>query len=279
MPLKRTLTLKQILEEPVPEVKWEVERFIAQGDRVVMFGEFGAGKSFLAHSMAVALAHGLPWLGQYATTARRVLFLDEEMSEQETRRRLRRIAGGLGVNLNTVNSNLLIASHSIGEFNSPALGHLRTVFREWDPEVIFVDSLRRVLPGDENRAQDISAFWRSMESIWNAGQRTMVFLHHMNKPPMEGMREARHRASGSTDILAGADAGIAVGYLHTPDEAPYRRATIEGVKARSTKEKSQFTVQWNVVEDDGPLVIQIVQTSKGGPDPTLWSGATGTTCK
>jgi RecA-family ATPase len=267
--LKNLLPIGRIMEEPIAPIEWEVEGWITRGDRAMIYGEFGAGKSYLAHSMALSLAAGKPWMGAFQVpNKRRVLFLDEEMSEQETRRRMKRL--GLGIGLDG-SEELLIASHS---FDGAGLDRgrvmtLRQHLKDFPADVIFIDSFRRIMLGDENRAQDVSAFWRSIEPIWDRGNRTVIVLHHMNKPPAENVREERHRASGSTDILAGVDSAIAVGKQEVPQHAP-RQATVTGIKSRSESEHERIMVSWPEVTDESPQRITVLPMKKGGPNPQVW---------
>jgi RecA-family ATPase len=269
--LKNQIPIARIMTEPIAPILWEVEGWITQGDRVMMYGEFGAGKSYLAHAMALSLAAGKPWMGRYRCPKRRVLFLDEEMSEQETRRRIKRL--GLGIGLDG-SEELTIASHSLdgAGLDQGRLMTLKQHLKEFPADVIFVDSFRRIMLGDENRAQDVSAFWRSIEPIWDRGNRTIIVLHHMNKPPSEGMREERHRASGSTDILAGVDSAMAVGKIEVPQHAP-RMATVTGVKSRSESEHERVIATWPEVVTESPQRITVIDVGKGGPNPQVWGTA------
>ncbi len=36
------ISFEQIMEEPLPPIDWLVEQLIAQGDRVMFYGEFGS---------------------------------------------------------------------------------------------------------------------------------------------------------------------------------------------------------------------------------------------
>jgi hypothetical protein len=50
--------------------------------------------------------------------------------------------------------------------------------------------------------------WRALDVLATAGK-TVVLSHHMRNPKFDGGDSAKYRASGSTDILAGADAAYA----------------------------------------------------------------------
>src|SRR4029079_10878743 len=79
---------------------------------------------------------------------------------------------------------------------------------EFDPDVVIVETFRRVLVGDENTAKDVGEFWRAVEPIPRAGK-TLIVSHHMKKPQMGGGGTVKHRASGSTDVMSAADDALA----------------------------------------------------------------------
>src|SRR5262249_55742734 len=79
----------------------------------------------------------------------------------------------------------------------------------FDPEVIIVETVRRVLHGNENDAKDVGEFWHSIGHLLGSS-RTLIVSHHMRKPNTGGyVIRTKDRASGSTDILGGADDGLA----------------------------------------------------------------------
>jgi hypothetical protein len=53
-----------------------------------------------------------------------------------------------------------------------------------------------------NEATDVSAFWRNVEPIVEAGK-TLIISHHMRKGSNRPNSDSFELASGSTDILAG----------------------------------------------------------------------------
>lgn len=198
-------------------------------------------KSWLLLDLALQVAAGKPWLGQFQGSQRHsVLYMDEEMSAYELRRRVKALARGAGIESEDL--PLRIISHSDTRFDrretvEAVLADLR--IQSFDPTVIIVETLRRVLNGSENDAEAVSAFWRSVSPILDA-RKALIVSHHMRKP-QQGGNDARHRASGSTDILAGADLAFAVD--RTED-----CLTLECVKSRTAKESDIFRVRF---EDQG----------------------------
>lgn len=229
------------MAQDLPPLIWDVEPLISRGDRVIIFGEFASMKSWLMLHLAIHLGAGVQWLDTFTIREqRRVLYVDEEMNERTLRRRSKRL--GWGAVVETA-SGLNFLSRAGVRFDAYGAQMLLQYLSEQKflPQVIIVEALRRVLIGDENEAKDLAQFWRNLEPISRQGI-TCVITHHMNKPPAQGKRAARYRASGSTDILAGSDASFAV------ERVSPNTARITGIKARDDVELSPFTV---ILDDKG----------------------------
>ena len=240
-PKLKLISLGTILSEPLAPPSWLVERLISNGSRVVLYGEFGSYKSWGLLSLGLHIAAGRPWLGCFPIPhARRVLSVDEEMSERLLRRRVKRLALGMerppdasmwravsrhGVRLDAAGVRALLADLKATGF---------------DPEVIIVETLRRVLVGDEKEAKDVAEFWRSVAPILSAGK-TLIVSHHMRKPAGRGGGRVRDRASGSTDILGGADDALAF------ERKVKDVVIVEHIKCRDGEEVESFAV--SLVED------------------------------
>ena len=242
-----------ILHEDLPPLVWDVEPLVSRGDRVVIFGEFASMKSWLGYSLMLHLAAGQSWLGHFPIAERRcALYIDEEMNERTLRRRIKRLGMGAGI---TDAPDLVFLSRAGVYFDAFGSGSLLAHLKRLDyvPQVVLVDALRRVLLGDENTAKDIAAFWRNLEPLSRQGI-TVIVMHHMNKPPPQGRRAARYRASGSTDILAGSDASFAVERLDGG------QARITAIKARDSEELPPFVVQLDDKGDrQGPVTLTLTE--------------------
>src|SRR5262249_15380440 len=150
----------RIMTEELPPIDWIVDRLIAQGDRVIVYGEFGSMKSWLLLHLAIHIAAGRPWLEEVAiTAAHRVLYIDEEMNERTLRRRIRRLGAGAGLTNEPIPFRVLsrvgIQFNQIGA--DRLLGALAAT--DFDPEIIVVETFRRVLVGSENETEDVTKFW------------------------------------------------------------------------------------------------------------------------
>jgi len=238
----RLISLGAILEEPLAPPSWLVERLISDGSRVVLYGEFGSYKSWGLLSLGLHIAAGQPWLGHFPIPqARRVLYVDEEMSERLLRRRVKRLAMGMERPPDPSTWRAL-SRHGV-RFDAKGVRILLADLKAtgFEPEVVIVETLRRVLIGDEKEAKDVSEFWRSVAPVLAAGK-TLIVSHHMRKPAGRGGGRVRDRASGSTDILGGADDALAF------ERKAKDAVIVEHVKCRDGEEIEPFA--FSLVEDE-----------------------------
>src|SRR5262249_44010054 len=183
---------------------WLVEPLISNGSRVVVYGEWGSYKSWGLLDLGLSISARTAWLEKFPIPSpRRVLYVDEEMSERVLRRRIKRLASGMegtspaifralsrqGVRLTAAGATRLLENLQASDF---------------DPEVVIVETLRRVFVGNENEAKDVAEFWRVADVILKAGK-TLIVSHHMKKPSANGGDDVKHRASGSATQSCGAN--------------------------------------------------------------------------
>jgi hypothetical protein len=242
------LPLSRILTEPLPPPSWLVEPLISNGSRAVVYGEWGSYKSWGLLDLGLHIAAGQAWLGKFAIPApRKVLYVDEEMSPRALQRRIKRLVAGMAP-LADPTAFQALSRHGV-RLNAAGAPRLLGELQQsgFDPDVVIVETLRRVFDGNENEARDVAEFWRSLDVFLRVGKTTLL-SHHMKKPSANGGNSVRHRASGSTDILGGADEALAF----------TRRGkdvfVVEHIKCRDGEEVDPFVVA--LVEDGDVVTLQ-----------------------
>lgn len=95
------------LDAPLPAIPYQVGTFIARGEIVMLVAQGNSLKTWLAFSVAHAVASGRPWLGQFPVLRGRVGILDFESGDYEVARRLKL----LGVKDGDVGDRLLRCSY------------------------------------------------------------------------------------------------------------------------------------------------------------------------
>ncbi len=227
---------------PTP-LDYVVNPFFVAGELGLIYAQWKAGKTFVCLSLALAIATGTKWLGEFdVPRPRRVLYIDEEMSRVELIRRVQRLSPGMSTDQFRVLSRYGLSFDSADTVKT-LVGKLQEAW-DFDPEVVFVDSFRAVFPGNEKEAHEVRRFWKDIEALLQG--RTVIFIHHMKKPPLEGRQDPRHAASGSTDLMAGPDAALSI----------QRKAgdllLIENPACRHQPERTPFSV---VMEDIGRKTV------------------------
>ena len=56
---------RNIIDEPIHEVDWLIEPLIPTEARVLIYGEWGAFKTWILMHLALHLAAGVDWFGQF----------------------------------------------------------------------------------------------------------------------------------------------------------------------------------------------------------------------
>jgi AAA domain len=246
------ISFETIMAGEVPPVEWLVEPLIANGDRVMIYGEFGSFKSWVLPSLALHIAAGRSWLDKFPVPEpKQVLYIDEEMHLRTLTRRIQRLALGMGLHSESLPLRFL------SRFGTrlDATGAARLLFdlekTGFDPQVVIVETLRRVLRGSENEAKDVGEFWRAVAPLSKG--RSLIVSHHMRKRS-DINNGARERASGSTDILAGADAAFAIQRLGQD------ALVVECTKLREAEEPEPFVVSLYDEDRDGPMTLRLEGT-------------------
>jgi hypothetical protein len=233
----KLITFDKIMNDPPPPVDWLVEPLIVHGSRTIVYGRSASLKTWSAIDLGLHIAGGKAWLGTYKIKQpRSVLYLDEEMGENMLCLRARQLA--LGCELAAKNISFRSLSYVGRRFSEDYVSTFLDNLKQagFDPDVVIVDSLRRVLLGSENDAEHVGRFWANVLPLASS-RKTIVILHHMKKGNPNVTQDPWDMASGSTDIIAGAD--IAYAFTRKGQTSP---VVIQCTKNRYAKEADPFMI-------------------------------------
>jgi phage/plasmid primase-like uncharacterized protein/KaiC/GvpD/RAD55 family RecA-like ATPase len=90
----RAVSLKALLEANLPEPVPLIDPIFCEADQMMIYGWRGSGKTWIALSLAYALASGGKFLQWQATRRCKVIFLDGEMRASRLKKRLSLIVAG-----------------------------------------------------------------------------------------------------------------------------------------------------------------------------------------
>jgi KaiC/GvpD/RAD55 family RecA-like ATPase len=183
----------------IQPVQWLVERYIEANSMAVMFGEPGAGKSFIALDMACCIATGEMWQG-FPVKQGAVFYIAGE-GHSGISRRLKAWSLHRGV----VPENVMVSNTAVPLTDAESVKTLVRIIgamvnKYGAPALIVVDTLARNFGGlDENSTKDMGLFVQHMDRLKHELQTTVLVVHHTGQGD-----KSRARGSialkGATDI-------------------------------------------------------------------------------
>lgn len=234
-----------------------VGQWIPCDEVTLLAGHGGGGKSYVALSIAVHVALGLPF-GALPTTQSNVLFFSGEDGGRVLRQRLARICRALSIGLARLNGRLCLldasdldpALHREHRVNqngkqsivteTPMLFALAAVVERENAGLVIIDNASDAFDDDEIKRARVRAFVRSLRSRIARPGRAVLLLAHVNKASAKGGRESgAEDYSGSTAWHNSVRSRLSL----IPDGAD--RLTIEHVKANLGAKAGPVRLEWH----------------------------------
>lgn len=189
--------------QPIPAARflerrppsWIVKGVLPQAELVVLFGESGSGKSFIALDIAAAIARGIEWRGLRVRQGRVVYVCAEGAGGFRNRLAAYQAAHHVELNLDVIPDapNLLDKADALEI--AKAIG---------TADLVIVDTFAQTTPGaNENAAEDMGRALSHCKGIHRATSATVLLVHHSGKDQSRGAR-------GWSGIKAAADAELEV---------------------------------------------------------------------
>jgi len=184
----------------IKPIKWLIEGHIERGTLALIFGPPAGGKSFIATSMACAVATGTPWHG-HPVSQTSVLYIAGE-GLQGIIRRFGAWSKVAGVSLENAPLYRSLRAMPVGE-----QGGIDAIIQEVEkvldaghhfPQLVIIDTLARNYSGDENSTADMSRFINELDEFFcKTFKSTVLIVHHSG--------HTNGRARGSSALNAAMD--------------------------------------------------------------------------
>jgi RecA-family ATPase len=190
--------------EALPPPTWLIEELISDYGLSIVYGDPGAGKSFVVLDMALRIAFGLPW-HDVVTKQIGVLYIAGEGS----RGLGKRVKGWRkGHGLEGAKAPFLLLPVAVQLLDPKEVEKLkRTIVAAMERAgfhigLVIIDTVSRAIAGqDENGQESMSMFIKACSDIQAQIGGAVIGVHHSGKDSSRGMR-------GSTVLLGGCDASI-----------------------------------------------------------------------
>lgn len=191
----------------LPPLTWLVPGEIVEGGLCVLYGESGAGKSFVSLDYALRVAQ-----------AAQVVYIPTE-GEAGYRKRVaawcHHHSKGEG--------NLQFIFGSVSLFDRATFDELLDTLQQMQPKLVIIDTLAMAMAGgDENSARDMGIVMRSCRAINHRLKAAVLLVHHVNKAGVVERGSGALRGNADTMIkVSPADDLILVECAKTKDEKPF----------------------------------------------------------
>ena len=230
--------LDQLPNEYIP-IPWLIDGLIRVGERSDMYGQAGAGKTYLALDMGFSIAQGKPWMGRN-TLEGLVLYIASE-NPQSVEARMR----GFKTHYNYSGDGLCIYKKPFDLFNSDKDSNDLIEFIDTASNakgkpfrLIIFDTLSKVMVGaNENLTADMNRVMAKIDRVIANAQAHCMVLHHSGKDESKGAR-------GSNSLLGAIDTELKVQRLRST-------RYIEVTKQRDGEDgtKIGFDLQSTILKD------------------------------
>lgn len=187
----------KVFTEIDPDPEWIVEPLVERGRQVAFFSEAKAGKSLVWLEIAANLVRGNPVLGNPARKPVTIVYIDQENTKRDVVERLTKM-GFDGTGLDRL---LYYSFPDLSYLDTESGGReLYAVARVADADLVIIDTLSRVVEGDENENDTYHKFYKYTGVRLKAEGIALVRLDHSGKDRAKGQRGASSKNSDIDEV-------------------------------------------------------------------------------
>jgi hypothetical protein len=190
-----------------PDPEWLVEPLVERGRQVAFFSEAKAGKSLVWLEISAGLVRGNPVLGNPPRKPITIVYIDQENTKRDVVERLTK----MGYDGSGLERLLYYSFPDLSYLDTETGGReLYAVARVADADLVILDTLSRVVEGDENENDTYHNFYKFTGVRLKADGIALVRLDHSGKDKTKGMRGASSKYSDVDEVwqLTADDYGV-----------------------------------------------------------------------
>jgi hypothetical protein len=249
-PCKRLFFNTSQLQKNQSDTQSLVGNLIKQGTTGEIFGQSGAGKTFIALDIALSIATGMDWNGNKCEQGLVFYFVGEGLAGFNNRIKAWELANG------KPDTSLFHSTQSVISFEGSELKAAADELKLYEKEkshkvaLIIIDTLARHLDGDENSSNEISKFINKVDGLRGAFPgSSAIIVHHSG-------HGKDNRARGSSALKAAMDFEICCNN---------NALTFTKMKDGAHPDPISFkldVVEFNAVENGEPVTSCVVNYGK-----------------
>jgi len=229
-------TLREILETEDEPEDWVIPGLFERGDRLILTGYEGLGKTTWLRQIGICAAAGLnPVTLDQLDRQIRVLFVDVENSERQWRRETRGIAvvaerGGLGSPRDYVHVH---TGARMDLRKDRDLGLVHRLVDQYQPEILVIGPLYRLTPNGINNDEEAAPLIAALDTLRDRGLVLAMEAH----APKGSMGERNLAPRGSAALMGWPEFGF--GLAPKDQDETGRIQTAEVVRWRGDRDRGR----------------------------------------
>lgn len=195
-----TLTIEEFLAIEDADYDWIVPGLLERGDRLMLTGGEGLGKSMLLRQLAVTIAAGIHPFEHYEIEPKRVLIVDAENSDTQTRRKIRPLVSQARLQGRPVSESNLWIEPGIGSMDlrqDKTVSWLLKRINLIKPDVLVIGPLYKLTPVALQTDDDTAPILSALDMIREQGVCLLMEAHAGHAQGASGKRDYRPRGSAS----------------------------------------------------------------------------------
>lgn len=205
----KILALSEFMTKAYPQPDPVIEGIISRSELIILSAKAKSYKSMLTTKMALDVAHGRSFLGQFETTKSNVLIVQTEVSHASFQDRVRM----LNQDDDLESSNVFILESNRLRIDSDGdLELLEEEIKKRDIGLLILDPLYTLHRGDENSAEQMGKILGGLNKVVNETNVACLLVHHQGKrheSSEAGQVSQRHRGSSAISDVPDGSISIA----------------------------------------------------------------------
>lgn len=232
-------TIHEFLAVPDEEYDWIVPGLLERGDRLILTGQEGAGKSTLFRQLAVTIAAGIHPFTQVDIEPRRCLIVDCENGPAHTRRKIRPLvtqAKAQGKAIKESNLWIELRPEGMDLALDRDVSWLLRLVSLIEPDVVLIGPLYRMIPRALNTDDDVAPILATLNMIRARGCAVLIEAHAGHAIGVGGRRDLRPR--GSSALLGWPEFGYGIRF--SDSEQAKQKRTVDLVPWRGDRDEREW---------------------------------------
>jgi len=199
-------TLGEVLDTPDRDEDWVIPRLLERGDRMIVTGHEGLGKTTWLRQMGICMAAGVnPVTLNHMRAPLRVLYVDVENSESQWRRETRGMAHTIARNglVSPRDTLHLYCGGRMDLRRDRDLGLVHKLVDDYAPDVLFIGPIYKLVPS-VNNDEEASPLIAALDTLRDRGLVLIMEAHS----PKGSMGERNLAPRGSSALMGWPEFGF-----------------------------------------------------------------------